>query len=95
MKFIVTALIALSSFSAFSADINTTIANIEADKNAVCSRTGVSAFNFCTGPETYEARVCWYSVKYSCYSTEGDFKVKLRVKESDRSSKVTKVTYSK
>lgn len=95
MKFLAVALIALSSFSAFSAGINSTIAKIESNKDAVCSRTGVSAFNFCTGPASYEARLCYYSVKYACYSTPGDFTVKLRVKESVKGSEVTKVTYSK
>lgn len=95
MKFIAATLIALSSFSAFSAGIDTTIAKIEAQKDAVCSRTSISAFNFCTGPATYEARLCYYSVKYTCYSTDGDFSVKLRVRESSKGTKVTKVSYLK
>ena len=96
MKLFAATLIALSSSLAFSADISSTIAKIEADKDAVCSKTDISRFNICTGPETYEARLCWYSVTYKCYSNSSeDFSVKLRVRESQDGSSVTKVTFSK
>ncbi len=95
MKTLAALLITLSSFSAFSASVETTIAKIESDREAVCSRTNISAFNICTGPATYEARICYSTVTYSCYASDEDFTVKLRVRDSQTGSKVTKVTFSK
>lgn len=95
MKTLAALFITLLSFSAFSASVDETIAKIETDREAVCSRTGISAFNFCTGPVSYEARICYSTVTYSCYASDEDFTVKLRVKESQKESKVTKVTFSK
>ena len=95
MKTLAALLITLSSFSAFSATVDQTIAKIEADREAVCSRTGISAFNLCTGPADYEARICYSTVTYSCYASDEDFTVKLRVRDSQKGSKVTKVTFSK
>jgi hypothetical protein len=108
-KFLIAAL-TLSSLSAFAHyDVATTIAEIERNSNAVCSKVSQSRFSICSGglsngnihdPRPLPAtRSCYYNVTFKCLSNEGDFKVKLRVKEGPDLrtgrpvSRVVKVTY--
>jgi hypothetical protein len=104
MKFFIATIISLSAFAAHSADLKTTVSEIEFERNAVCSRTGGSFLNLCSGsvPRNGEPSVsytCTYTAKYRCISNSSDFRLILRVREAYnprtyvRESKVTRVTY--
>lgn len=85
MKFIAIAALSLLSLNTFAADLNSTIKDIEIEKNAKCTKikTG-SSISF--GGEWY-----YYTVKYSCVSNKDDFALKIRM----RNNVVRKVVYVK
>ncbi|HXH76804.1 MAG TPA: hypothetical protein VNJ08_17675 [Bacteriovoracaceae bacterium] len=107
MKFLIAFVFSFAAFSAFSADLSSTVSKIEFDRSARCERTGGSLFNFCSGsmPRMGDASVpytCIYTAKYRCISygeSATNFTMKIKVKESyshatlERVSKVLKVSY--
>lgn len=106
MKLLIAFVFSFAAFSAFSADLKSTITEIEADESARCTRTRGSLMNLCSGSVTNmgghsEMYSCTYTVSYKCssHTSAPDFKVKLRVTESYnedtemRESRVVKVTY--
>ena len=105
MKLIVAAVFALVAFSAFSADLTSTVRSIEESNNAKCDRTfkgprkcvGLSA-NIPMGPEfarerreAQENQICTYKVKLTCESNSGRFSKELQVRESRRVEHVTEL----
>ena len=87
-------LIATILFSAASfAGVESSINQVEKDHNARCEYKSTS-WAFCPGA-TFEAKVCFYSVKYKCASaTEGNFITKVKVKsyyDQDLKIRVEKV----
>jgi hypothetical protein len=106
MKKTIAAVLCLSSLSVFASHLSSTIKDIELNHNARCSRArnGVSFFNLCTGSipgmgEPSVAYTCSYVVKYNCLSDEGDFGLKIRLREAynhrtlQRETKVMSVTF--
>jgi hypothetical protein len=100
MKFVLATLFVLSSVSAYSADLKSTLSQIEFDRNAKCMKTGESFLNLCLGntPGAIGDR-CTRTLKYTCISNSKDFKLKIRVVEDyntltrSRETKVLKISY--
>lgn len=76
------------SSSAFASDLETTIKEIESDRNARCEKVDTS-MGVCFGPTNMN--VCFYSVKFDCVSNDGNFSLKVKMKNS----KVRKVIFLK
>jgi hypothetical protein len=110
MKTLLFTMIATCSLSAFSADLATTIREVEQDKNAKCSMTSEGQL-LCSGrldrhglkpnPQSpFYFRTCWQNIKFNCVSNENDFTLKARVRErynsAERTSEVqvTKLIFS-
>jgi hypothetical protein len=111
MKITSVIMLSMLSVSAFATDLKSTVAAIEAETNATCESRGrargILGANFCLGPNTISTdyyygadplESCWYSVNYDCVSNEGDFTLRIKVKEfynyreQVRQSKVVKTT---
>ncbi len=92
MKSVFLATALLLSTSVFANTVQSTVAEIESQYNARCEKIKTS-FNLCLGPDSYSS-VCYYSYKYVCFSQEGDFTAKLKMKSSynfDLNKRVEKV----
>jgi hypothetical protein len=104
MKKALVIILSVLSLNSFAATISETIKKIEMAQNATCERTGGSLFNFCSSSLSYNGEpsvpyTCTYKAKFTCYSSEKDFRLKLKVVESYnprtnlRESRVVKVKY--
>jgi hypothetical protein len=87
MKVLIVGMLALVSAQAFCADLNTTIHDIEVNKNAKCTKTKTSWGLNLGGA----LGVTFFTVKYHCQSNTGDFDLKVRM----RNGNVRKVIYTK
>jgi hypothetical protein len=65
------------SFSSFATDLEEIVKRVESEKQATCTKKNVSPFSMCFG----DIRNCIYNVNYLCISHEGDFKLKVKMKE--------------
>lgn len=85
MKFIIIAALSMFSVASFAKDLDSTIRDIEIDRNAKCSKIKTSWGLNLGGPfgPTY------YTVHYSCLTNDSDFGLKVRM----RDSKVRKVIF--
>ena len=105
MKLLVLAVFAFCSLSAFSADLRSTLRDIEVTRNAKCVQKSVG-FKFCSGlsqsyPNTYEyqrerreaeaLRVCTYTIRYNCISNSGDFDLRVQVRETRNTTTVIEI----
>lgn len=84
--FLIMIALMFSSLS-YAKDLDTTIKEIESEHNARCEKVDTS-MGFCLGPN---AGVCFYNVKFDCLSTDGDFSLKVKM----RNSHVRKVIFIK
>jgi len=76
MKYILAAAFLSFSFSSFASELEEVVRKVEIEKNANCIKRSESPMSMCFG----NIPTCLYNVKFQCISTEGDFKLKVKMK---------------
>lgn len=78
MKNILLLVAALFSYAAIASTADEAVRNVELKRNATCEFSTQSSFKRCFG----QPMTCFYTKEYLCDSAEGNFKLKLRMKDS-------------
>ncbi len=76
MKYILAAALVSFSFSSFASELEDVVRKVEIEKNANCIKKSESPISMCFG----QIPTCLYNVKFKCISSEGDFKLKVKMK---------------
>lgn len=76
MKSLLASVLLVISFSSFASDLEEVVRKVEIEKNANCIKKSESPISMCFG----QVPTCLYNVKYDCISTNGDFKLKVKMK---------------
>jgi len=77
MKNILLLIAVLFSYSALAETSEEAVRRIENKRNATCEFTSQSSFKKCFG----SPMTCYYTKQFACESTDGNFTLKLRMKE--------------
>jgi hypothetical protein len=96
MKMIAAVMISLFAVSAFASNVADRVREVEFERNAVCTEAKQS-LRFCLGGPSI-LQTCHYSIRFECLSNEGNFGLKLKIREryngrlERREALVTRVT---